>query len=191
MKNAVDNLRAKIVVIIMLIACAAVYGGQTGKVSGRVLDSETKEPVVGANIVIERTYLGAAADYVLLDLGTGLAEPARHILPICHQIIVTIEPQRMALTLAQSLLVEMTQSLEIPNHKIGLVMVNKAPSGATFTKDAIAGLLLRELIGIVTPAPDVAFQSGERGIPMVMIDPDSLVARQFRNIAEHLAMANV
>ena len=97
----------------------------------------------------------------------------------------------MALSLAQALLVEMTQSIEVPSHKIGLVMVNKAPSGATFTKDAIAGLLLREIIGIVTPAPDVAFQSGERGIPIVMIDPASLVARQFRNVAEYLAAATV
>jgi pilus assembly protein CpaE len=135
--------------------------------------------------------LSAAADFVLLDLGVGLAEPNRYILPMCHQIVVTIEPQRMALTFAQTLLVEMTQSLEIPNHRIGLVMVNKAPSGATFTKDAIVGLLLRELIGIVTPAPDVAFQAGERGIPIVVMEPESLVARQFRNIAEHLAMIGI
>jgi CheY-like chemotaxis protein/MinD-like ATPase involved in chromosome partitioning or flagellar assembly len=136
-------------------------------------------------------YLGSAADYLLLDLGTGVAEPSRHILPMCHQIVVVIEPHRMALSLAQALLVEMTQSLQVPSHKIGLVMVNKAPSGATFTKDAIAGLLLREIIGIVTPAPDLAFQSGERGIPIVMIDPASLVARQFRNVAEYLAAAIV
>jgi pilus assembly protein CpaE len=159
--------------------------------SGQVEPAGVATPIPRGHAEAIVQYLGAAADYVLLDLGAGLAEPARHVLPICHQIIVTIEPQRMALTLAQSLLVEMTQSLEIPNHRISLVMVNKAPSGATFTKDAIADLLLRELIGIVTPAPDVAFQSGEHGIPMVMIDPGSLVARQFRNIAEHLAMASV
>ena len=35
--------------------------GTTGKLSGRILD-ENKDPVVGANVVVEGTYLGAAAD---------------------------------------------------------------------------------------------------------------------------------
>jgi pilus assembly protein CpaE len=169
---------------------------QEHKSGVKVLSGQTEPP--GVAMSIPRTHaeaivqtLGAAADYLLIDLGSGLAEPNCYILPMCHQVIVTIESQRMALTLAQSLLNEMAKSLEIPTHKTSLVMINKAPSGFSFTKDSITGLLQRELIGIVTPAPDVAFQAGERGIPMVIMEPDSLVARQFRTLAENLAMANV
>jgi pilus assembly protein CpaE len=135
--------------------------------------------------------LGAASDYVLLDLGNGLDEPNPQLLAICHQVIMAIEPQRMALTMAQAVLGEMTRTLQMPKHKISLVLINKAASGATFTKDNLAEQLRHELIAIVTPAPDLAFQSGERGIPMVMLEPDSLVARQFRNIAEYLATSFV
>jgi outer membrane receptor protein involved in Fe transport len=39
-----------------------VYAGTTGKLSGKIIDAETKEPVVGANVILEGTYLGAAAD---------------------------------------------------------------------------------------------------------------------------------
>ncbi len=38
------------------------YAGQTGKISGNVTDSETGEPIIGANILIEGTFLGGAAD---------------------------------------------------------------------------------------------------------------------------------
>src|SRR3989339_1299683 len=38
------------------------FGGTTGKISGKVLDKETKEPIIGANIVIQGTYFGAATD---------------------------------------------------------------------------------------------------------------------------------
>jgi CO dehydrogenase nickel-insertion accessory protein CooC1 len=116
-----------------------------------------------------------------------LGEPNPQLLTMCHQVIMAIEPQRMALTMAQALLGQMTRTLQMPKHKISLVLVNKAASGATFTRDDFEEQLQHELIGVVTPAPDLAFQSGERGIPMAMLQPDSLVARQFRNIAEYLA----
>ncbi|QQS35392.1 MAG: TonB-dependent receptor [Ignavibacteriales bacterium] len=41
---------------------ADIFAGTTGKISGRITDSETGEPLLGANVVIEGTYLGAAAD---------------------------------------------------------------------------------------------------------------------------------
>jgi MinD-like ATPase involved in chromosome partitioning or flagellar assembly len=131
--------------------------------------------------------LGAVGDYVLLDLGNGLGEPMPHLLALCQHVVMAIEPQRMALTLAQAVLTEMTQSFQMPKHKIGLVLINKAASGANFTRDMLVEQLQHELISIITPAPDLAFQSGERGIPIVMLQSDSLAARQFRNVAEYLA----
>ncbi len=39
-----------------------MFAGTTGKISGYVTDEETGEPIVGANVIIEGTYLGASAD---------------------------------------------------------------------------------------------------------------------------------
>lgn len=50
------------VFLFSLIFSIQVFAGQTGKISGYVLDSQTGDAVIGANIVIEGTYLGAAAD---------------------------------------------------------------------------------------------------------------------------------
>lgn len=53
-------------IILAFIAIALfslrAYAGTTGKLSGKIIDAETKEPIVGANIILEGTYLGAAAD---------------------------------------------------------------------------------------------------------------------------------
>ena len=38
------------------------YAGTTGKLAGKVTESESGEPIVGANVIIEGTYLGAATD---------------------------------------------------------------------------------------------------------------------------------
>ena len=48
--------------LILLVFSVPIFAGTTGKISGYVTDSETGEPIVGANIIIEGTYLGASAD---------------------------------------------------------------------------------------------------------------------------------
>ena len=47
-------------------------------------------------------------------------------------------------------------------------------------------MLKHELIAIITPSPELAYQASERGVPMVVMQPESLVARQFRSVAEFL-----
>lgn len=160
----------------------------------RVLSGQIEPPGVATPIspdhagVILRD-LGDMADYLLLDLGVGLDGTNRYLLPACHHVIVTIEPQRVTLALAQALLSELNRALSLPSYKIGVVMINKAPSGATFTKDTLTGMLKHELIAIITPAPELAYQASERGVPMVIMQPGSLVARQFRSVAEFLMNA--
>ncbi|MCP4540953.1 MAG: response regulator [Chloroflexi bacterium] len=132
-------------------------------------------------------HLGTMADYLLLDLGVGLEETNRRILPICDHIVVSTEPNRVALMLAQTLLDEMTTGLSFPKHRISVVLINKAPSAATFTKEAIEGLLQHDLAGVVTPAPELAFQAAETGNPMIVAQPTTLVSQQLRQIAEKLA----
>ncbi len=47
---------------IFLFYSVSLFAGTSGKISGKVVDSKTNEPIVGANVIIEGTYLGAAAD---------------------------------------------------------------------------------------------------------------------------------
>jgi len=55
--------KVSLLALLVFMFSATLFAGQTGKISGKVVDSETGEPVIGANIVIEGTYLGAAADF--------------------------------------------------------------------------------------------------------------------------------
>lgn len=51
-----------LILITVLISSVSIFAGTTGKIVGHVNDKETGEPIVGANIIIEGTYLGAATD---------------------------------------------------------------------------------------------------------------------------------
>lgn len=154
---------------------------------GQIEPPGIAKPMFPAHAEVIVRHLGTLADYLLLDLGVGLDEVNRRILPGCYHIVVPVEPHRVSITLAQALLSEMTQSLKIARHRISVVLINKAPSASTFTKDIIEGLLQHDLAGVVTPAPELAFQSAERGVPLVMAQPTSLVAQQLRTVAGYLA----
>ncbi|MFC1569276.1 TonB-dependent receptor domain-containing protein [bacterium] len=67
--------------IVLIIACLCFLAqiglaGTTGKISGRVIDKETGDPLPGANILVVGTTLGAAADmdgrYNILHIPPGL-----------------------------------------------------------------------------------------------------------------------
>lgn len=60
MKQATKTIK-RIAFSIFLFA-NIFYAGQTGKISGVVTDSQTGEAIIGANVVVQGTYFGAAAD---------------------------------------------------------------------------------------------------------------------------------
>lgn len=61
--------------LLVSLAAGTAFAGSTGKISGVVRDSKTKEPIPGVNIVIEGTKLGAVSNvdgnYVILNVPPG------------------------------------------------------------------------------------------------------------------------
>ena len=68
-------MRRVTIFVSLLIILPMVLFSQTGKISGRVYNEATGEPIPGANIILEGTYLGAAADvngnYTVLNIPPG------------------------------------------------------------------------------------------------------------------------
>lgn len=62
-------------VILGLLLGSDALAGQTGRIRGRITDAATGEPLVGANVVVEGTMLGAATDlngeYLITNVPVG------------------------------------------------------------------------------------------------------------------------
>jgi hypothetical protein len=62
--------------IVLAISVSMLYAGTGGKVAGRVSDETTGQPLVGANIVLKGTSMGASADldgnYAILNVPPGV-----------------------------------------------------------------------------------------------------------------------
>lgn len=67
--------RLLVFISITLLICVTTFAGTTGKIAGRVIDSETGEPLVGANIFINSLSTGASTDingyYFILNIPPG------------------------------------------------------------------------------------------------------------------------
>lgn len=64
-----------IILTIFLLSCSTAFAGITGKIAGTIVDSESKQPLPGVNVIIEGTTMGAATDingyYVILNVPVG------------------------------------------------------------------------------------------------------------------------
>lgn len=147
--------------------------------------SGTVPPLLPAQAEAIVRALEEAIDFVLVDMGTGLDETNRTLLRRLRYVLIVTEPQRISLLMTQTLLATL-DNLEVGKHRQGIVMVNRAPTSATPSKEAVENFLQRQILCVIPPAPELAFQAAERGTPMVMMQPESLVAAQFRQLAEHL-----
>lgn len=63
------------IILSFILITSLVFGGTTGKLSGKVTDSDTKEPILGVNIIMEGTNFGAATDinghYIINNIPPG------------------------------------------------------------------------------------------------------------------------
>jgi outer membrane receptor protein involved in Fe transport len=61
--------------LLLLFLSSTAVAGNTGKIAGRVIDTATKEPLIGANVLVVGTTLGASADldgrYTILNVPPG------------------------------------------------------------------------------------------------------------------------
>lgn len=57
-----NSFKFLILLLFFSMQSSQIFAGTTGKIKGKVTDKETNEPIFGANVVVEDSYYGAAAD---------------------------------------------------------------------------------------------------------------------------------
>jgi hypothetical protein len=61
--------------LVILLAASPVFGSTTGKIVGRAMNSETDEPLIGVNVMIEGSSLGASTDingrFIIVNIPPG------------------------------------------------------------------------------------------------------------------------
>lgn len=97
MKNKSKLFVPCLLICLSLFIFSSVQGGTTGKISGKVTDKDTGEPLLGANILIEGTNLGAATDvggeYFILKIPPGVYTVKAFHMGYTTQAVVEVRVQ--------------------------------------------------------------------------------------------------
>jgi pilus assembly protein CpaE len=153
-----------------------------------VSSGRPKEAMLNASpdsaALIVRTLRGMARN-VMLDLGAGLNRMSSRLLSDLDQLTLAVEPNRVSLTLAHDLLGEIEQG-GFQSARINVVLISRAQSSLQIPWQEAEQILNHEMTAIISPAPELAFQAAEAGFPIVLYQPNSIVASQFSKLAEEI-----
>jgi len=131
------------------------------------------------------TASNSIARYRLFDLGSGLTRTSVRAIRELDRTFLLIEPNRSTVTIAHAILREI-ESIGVPSAKVALVVFNRTQSSLQLPWQDIEQMLHHEVTAIISPAPELAYQSAEAGVPITQHQPDSIVAGQISKLAEEL-----
>lgn len=130
-------------------------------------------------------HLSSLSKTLVLDLPPGLPEINRKLLANCDQVILVFEPQPVALAMTKNMLADFERE-GIGGGRVDLVMLNRERSGLQVTWQQAQEAIGKPLMGVVTPAPELAFQAAEAGVPIVVAQPQHLASNQIRQLAQQM-----
>lgn len=118
----------------------------------------------------------------IVDLGAGLAANHNALFPEIDRLMYVVEANVVTLEMARQQLAVLDDT--VGGAKVNVVVVNRSQS--TLPWHEAENRLNREVKAIISPAPELAFQSIESHTPMVLLQPNNMVSGQFIKLAEEL-----
>ncbi len=166
-------IRNLLLTIGLILAAGLSVFAQSGSLSGKVLDKDTKEPVPFVNIIIELggTQAGGASSdfdgkYTIKPITPGKYDLKATFVGYKPIMIVGVVIKSDQISF-QDILMESTminiEAFEVIDYKVPLIDKDKTSVGATVTSEEIAKMPNRSANAIATTVGGVFSADGERG----------------------------
>jgi pilus assembly protein CpaE len=129
--------------------------------------------------------LAGLARFVVLDLGVGMQPFAAKVIPRCNDVLILLEgvPNTIIHTRA---LIEDIASLGVNKRNIHVVLNNRVRSDTQLPSSQVQNKLDHEIVGTLTPAPELFVQATRMQTPAILCQPESLTARQVGKLVDFL-----
>ncbi|RKY56429.1 MAG: hypothetical protein DRP93_01410 [Candidatus Neomarinimicrobiota bacterium] len=155
------------VIAILMILPMCVFAQATGKLVGVVTDAKTNEPLAGANVLLEGTVLGAAANadgsFIILNVPVGSYDVSASI--ISHKKL-TIQKVRVLSSVTTELKFELEESV-IAGQEVTVVAERKlfeksvTSSVSMTTSDELENIPVRGVANVIANMAGVVAQDGQ------------------------------
>ena len=139
-----------------------------------------------ANIHFALTALTEAADYVVADLPTSLADSNRLLIEAAALLALVVERDSLAVDAARLLLRAM-DSWKAGRVSLGAVLVNRAALVSPMPLADIEVQLGISILGVIPPAADLCAAAQNAHTPLLTFEADSLPAIALRALGRSIA----
>jgi len=129
--------------------------------------------------------LSTLANYVILDLGSGLPSFVQRVLPLCSERVVVLEGMPNSIHQTKVLLNEIT-SLKVDPKTISAVLNNRQRSDAQLPWGKVQEQLGHSISTTLTPMPELFMQASRLHTPAVVAQPENMVSQQFFKFADSI-----
>jgi len=157
-----------------------MFSGSTGKIAGKVVDAKTKEPLIGVNVIIDGTKVGASTDiegnYNILNVAPGVftlrASAIGYRSVTVTQIKVSVDlTTRIDFTLSDET-IQLNQEVIIVAQR-PIVQKDLTSTSSKVSADQIKAFPVEDVAGLVNLQAGVVeghFRGGRSGEVLYLID---------------------
>jgi Flp pilus assembly CpaE family ATPase len=131
--------------------------------------------------------LSECADYVVVDLPHCFSATNRAVLRASDCLVLVLERDLWCLQ-AASLVLRGLEAEDLLPQSAGAAVVNRVPLAAPAELSEVASVLGIPVMGVIPPAPDLCLRAYKAHIPVVTLDPESLLAESLVGLAASLPL---
>jgi outer membrane receptor protein involved in Fe transport len=180
-----DKLKSplsKIATLIFIIVYSSIslFAGETGKISGYIVDKSSGEPLIGANIIVEGTYYGGATDldgyYFIINVPPGkhrlIVSSIGYNKTIIKDVIVNVDRTTKIDVELSSESITLDEEVVITAKK-PLIVKDLTSSSSTVSADEITMMPvenMQQVVNIQAGVVDGHFRGGRGGEVAYLVD---------------------
>jgi pilus assembly protein CpaE len=132
--------------------------------------------------------LAGMADYTIIDLPCHPSSANQAAIRHCDFVTLVLLPEP-ACVMSGKLTLELLKSWGVG--LVGAIIVRRAIAARAMKVPEIRSRLGCDIIGVMPPAAQACIEAQERGVPLVLYQPDSLAAVNLTEIAHRLVAGEV
>jgi MinD-like ATPase involved in chromosome partitioning or flagellar assembly/CheY-like chemotaxis protein len=134
--------------------------------------------------------LAGMADYVIIDLPCHPSSANQAAIRHCDSVTLVVVSEPVCV-MSGKVTLELLRSWGVSGGLVGAVVVNRTLLAKAMKLPEIRSRLGCEIVGVVPPAAEACIAAQERGVPLVLYQPDSMAAVNLTEISNRLVAGEV
>jgi DNA-binding response OmpR family regulator len=130
--------------------------------------------------------MSVMAPMLILDIGAPIIPSFDKICAQLQEAIVITEPYPGAVSRTRRFLDELGERGFGRARLITVVIINRVRADVQLSVTQVQDRLGYPVTQVFPPAAEQAYQAGLRNVPLIQVQPDSLLAQQYSRLAEHV-----